>query len=43
MKEDGLNMLRGEKQRKIQNKVSIVEASTEKQRVDNHQLELKVK
>ena len=42
MKEDGLNILRGEKQQKLQNKVSIVEASTEKQRDDNHQLEMKV-
>ena len=43
MKEDGLNILRGEKQQELQNKVSIVEASTEKQKNDNHQLELKVK
>lgn len=43
MKEDGVNILRGEKQQKLQNKVSIVEASTVKQRDENRQLELKVK
>lgn len=42
MKEDGLDVLSGDKQQELQKKISVVQASIEMQKKENHQLKLKV-